>query len=128
MSAPDHTVLVVDDDDDLRTMVAFVLETAGYELRLATDGLDALEQLQAGLPDLILLDMRMPRMDGWEFGRRVRAMHGHRIPVVVMTAAEHAEKRAQEIDADDFVSKPFDVDHLLRVVARHLGGARPEPG
>lgn len=120
MTARERTVLVVDDDEDLRTMVAFVLESAGYGMRLAEDGLDALEQLGAALPDLILLDMRMPRMDGWELGRRIRAMHGRRIPVVVMTAAEHAEKHAKEIDADDFVAKPFDVDHLLRVVARHL--------
>jgi CheY-like chemotaxis protein len=120
MTARARTVLIVDDDEDLRTMVAFVCETAGYCVRLAADGIEALDQLDADLPDVILLDMRMPRMDGWDFGRRLRTLHGHRIPVVVMTAAEHAEKRAKEIDADDFVSKPFDVDNLLRVVARHL--------
>ncbi len=120
MATEGRTVLVVDDNEDLRTMVAFVLEVAGYGVRLAADGLEALEELGAGPPDLILLDMRMPRMDGWEFGRRVRAMNGHQIPVVVMTAAEHAEKRAKEIDADDFVAKPFDVDNLLHVVARHM--------
>jgi CheY-like chemotaxis protein len=120
MAPEERTVLVVDDDEALRTMVGFVLETAGYGVRLAEDGLEALEQIRTGLPDLILLDMRMPRMDGWEFGRRVRAAYGRRIPVVVLTAAEHAEKRAKEIDADDFVAKPFDVDNLLRVVARHL--------
>jgi CheY-like chemotaxis protein len=121
MMAPEqHTVLVVDDDPDLRTMVTLVLESGGYAVREAADGVEAIERLQEELPDLILLDMRMPRMDGWELGRRVRAMYRHEIPIVVMTAAEHAEKRASEIDADDFVSKPFDVDTVLRTVAHHI--------
>jgi CheY-like chemotaxis protein len=114
------TLLVVDDDEDLRTMVVQLLETEGYVVRAAADGLEALDLLETALPHLILLDMRMPRMDGWELGRRIRAMHGRKIPIVVMTAAEHAEKRAKEIEADDFVAKPFDVDNILRVIARHL--------
>jgi CheY-like chemotaxis protein len=81
---------------------------------------EALEHMSDVLPDLLLVDMRMPRMDGWELGRRVHQLHGHTIPIVVMTAAEQAEKRAKEIDADDFVAKPFDVDNLLRVVGRHV--------
>jgi two-component system response regulator MprA len=125
MATEQRTVLVVDDDEDLRTMVVFVLETAGYAVRVACDGIDALDQLKIGRPDLILLDMRMPRMDGWELGRRIRSLHDHTIPVVVMTAAEHAEKQAKEIEADDFVAKPFDVDNLLRVVARHIRRAVP---
>ena len=120
MVAEHPTVLVVEDDEDLRTMVGFALESEGYGVRLAADGIEALEQLEAELPDEILLDMRMPRMDGWEFAKRFRATYGHDVPVVVMTAAEHAEKRAKEIDADDFVAKPFDVDSLLRVVGRNV--------
>jgi CheY-like chemotaxis protein len=120
MATDQRTILVVDDDADLRTMVVLLLETAGYEVRVAADGVEALEQLKDGLPDLILLDMRMPRMDGWELGRRLRLAYGHEIPIVVMTAAERAEKRAKEIEADDFVAKPFDVDNLLRIVARNL--------
>ncbi|MGZ3451486.1 MAG: response regulator [Polyangiales bacterium] len=121
MSPKQATVLVVDDDDDLRTMVETILEDAGYVVRRAGDGVEALEQLaQMGRPDLILLDMRMPRMDGWELGRRVRSQYGREIPIVVMTAAEHAEKQAQEIDADAFVAKPFDIDNLLGVIARNL--------
>jgi CheY-like chemotaxis protein len=120
MDARERTVLVVDDDEDLRTVVALVLESAGYGVQLAADGQEALDQIEVALPDLVLLDMRMPRMNGWEFGQRVRAMYGHRIPVVVLTAAEQAEKRAKEIDADDFVAKPFDIDNLLRVVGRHV--------
>jgi CheY-like chemotaxis protein len=119
MPAERRTVLVVDDDADLRMMVEFVLEDAGYVVQLAADGLEALERLKMKLPDAILLDMRMPRMDGWEFGRHFRTQYGHSIPLIVMTASEHAEKQAKEIDADDFVAKPFDVDSLLRVVARH---------
>jgi CheY-like chemotaxis protein len=125
MAADRQTVFVVDDDEDLRMMVALVLQTEGYIVREASDGVEALEELRRGLPDLILLDMRMPRMDGWEFGRRVRDMHGHKIPIVVMTAAEHAEKRASEVDADDFVAKPFDIDKVLRIVSRHVANHGP---
>jgi two-component system response regulator MprA len=122
MPAKNRTVLVVDDDAALRMMVEFVLEGAGYVVQAAADGLEALEQVKAKQPDAILLDMRMPRMDGWEFGRRLRTEHGHSIPLIVMTASERAEQEAKEIDADDFVAKPFDVDNLLRVVARHQRG------
>jgi two-component system response regulator MprA len=118
MLSKNRTVLVVDDDPALRMMVEFVLEGAGYVVQLAADGLEALEQLRVKLPDAILLDMRMPRMDGWEFARRLRTEYGHAVPVIVMTASEHAEKQATEIDAEDFVAKPFDVDNLLRIVAR----------
>jgi CheY-like chemotaxis protein len=120
MAPQEITVLVVEDDEDLRAMVGFALETAGYGVRLAADGIEALEQLEAGLPDEILLDMRMPRMNGWELAKRIRETYGREVPLVVMTAAEHAEKRAKEIDADDFVAKPFDLDSLLRVVERNV--------
>jgi two-component system, chemotaxis family, chemotaxis protein CheY len=120
MPAEERTVLVVDDDADLRMMVGLVLEAEGYVVRRAADGLEALEQFEGELPDLVLLDMRMPRMDGWELGRRLRSQYGRALPVVVMTAAEHAERHAEEIGADGFVAKPFDIGHLLTVVSRHL--------
>jgi CheY-like chemotaxis protein len=119
-AAHERTILVVDDDEDLRSMVVLVLEDAGYRVRTAGDGIDALEHLARVRPDAILLDMRMPRMDGREFAKRLRTGAGSQIPLLVMTAAEQAEKWAREVGADDFVAKPFDIENLLRVVARHV--------
>jgi CheY-like chemotaxis protein len=111
-------VLVVEDDPDLRQLVELILESAGYGVKTAEDGQVALERLADGLPCLILLDMRMPRMDGWQFARAFRARYQHRAPIVVVTAAEEAARRAADIGADDHLDKPFDIDDLLRTVAR----------
>jgi CheY-like chemotaxis protein len=75
------------------------------------------------MPGLILLDMRMPVMNGWEFAREYRARHGRAAPIVVVTAAEDARARAQEIGADAWLEKPFDLDDVVRMVAQFLGPA-----
>lgn len=115
-------VLVVDDDPDIVEVVALVLEMSGYRVSRASDGRGALRVLEHGLPQLILLDMRMPVMDGWAFARELRARYGHRVPVIVMTAAEDARLRAREVEAEDVLCKPFDVDALLAAVLRHVSG------
>lgn len=122
MDAPSE-VLVVDDDPDLVEVMLLVLRGAGYAVRSAANGKQALEVVKAGKPALILLDMLMPVMDGWQFARELRAGWGREVPVVVVTAADHARARSDEIAADEVLPKPFDVDELLRVVARHC----PEP-
>ncbi|NMO18246.1 response regulator [Pyxidicoccus fallax] len=111
-------VLVVDDDPDVLEVVTLTLEMAGYRVSQAANGQLALAELARELPGLILLDMRMPVMDGWTFARELRARHGHRIPVVVVTAAEDARLRAREVDAEAWLGKPFDVDTLLATVGR----------
>ncbi len=127
MRAPDD-VLVVDDDPDIVEVLQLVLREAGYAVRSAVNGKQALEAVVARTPALILLDMLMPVMDGWQFTRELRARHGRTVPIVVVTAAEHARAWSEEIGADDVLPKPFDVDELLRLVARHGSkGAAHQP-
>lgn len=115
-------VLVVEDDDGIRDLVDIVLSSAGYEVLTASDGAAALQVVSEIHPDLILLDMRMPVMDGWELARRYRAGPAPHAPIVVLTAARDAAARAAEIDADGYLGKPFDVRELLSTVSAY---ARP---
>jgi CheY-like chemotaxis protein len=120
-------VLVVEDDQDLLGLVEMLLQDAGYKVRTASNGMQALERASEELPGLILLDMRMPVMNGWEFAREFRGRHGRACPIVVVTAAENAQLRAQEIEAEAWLAKPFDLDDVLRMAARflpHPSGAR----
>jgi CheY-like chemotaxis protein len=119
------TVLVVDDEMDIRSVVEMMLTDAGYEVTTAEDGAEALRVVDQTLPAVILLDMRMPVMDGWEFARRFRERYNHSAPIIVMTAAENAEARAAEVDAEDYIGKPFDLRGLVRVVNRYANGAPP---
>jgi DNA-binding response OmpR family regulator len=113
-------LLVVEDDPDLSGLLKMILADAGYSVRVAENGAAALALVADEMPGLILLDMRMPVMNGWEFAREFRARHGRAARVVVVTAAENARLRAQEIDADGWVEKPFELDAVLDVVALQL--------
>lgn len=117
-----ESVLVVEDDQDLSGLLELLLVDAGYRVRLAGDGRAALARVQEEMPGVILLDMRMPVMNGWEFAREFRARFGRACPVVVVTAAENARLRAEEIGAEGWLSKPFDVDDVLAMVDRQLHG------
>ncbi|HEX9017254.1 MAG TPA: response regulator [Chloroflexota bacterium] len=113
-------MLIIDDDRDLLELMAFVLSAEGFDVETAGEGREALDKVGESMPGLILLDMKMPVMNGWEFAAEFHRRHGAGIPIVVVTAAENAEKRAEEIGASGWVSKPFDVGYLVRVVRRHL--------
>ncbi len=117
------SVLVVEDDPDLLALVEIILSDAGYAVAVASDGAQALSLVKERMPSVILLDMRMPVMNGWEFAREYRARHGRATPIVVVTAAEDARARAQEIGADAWLEKPFDLDEVVRMVARFVGPA-----
>ncbi len=91
-------VLVVDDDPDLRDLVAMTLESDDLEIECAANGLEALAVLERKRPDLILLDMKMPIMDGWEFCRQVAGTDHP--PIAVVTAAADPAERAREVNAD----------------------------
>jgi CheY-like chemotaxis protein len=108
-------ILVVDDERDIRSTVAEMLEVEGYAVDLAANGADALEVVERRAPDVILLDMRMPVLDGWGFAAELRR-RGRQIPIVVMTAARDAVRWADEIAASGAVAKPFGFDDLLRAV------------
>ena len=112
-------ILIVEDDDNIRDLVDLVLSGAGYEVVSAPDGQAALQAIGQARPDLVLLDMRMPVMDGWEFARQYRAQPAPHAPIVVLTAARDAAERAAEIHANGYLGKPFDVDDLLTLVSHH---------
>lgn len=114
---PDLHVLVVDDEPDIRATVAAMLEIEGYLVAEAANGADALARVEERVPDVILLDMRMPVLDGWGFASELRR-RGHRVPIVVMTAARDAAHWAGEIAAAAFVAKPFGLDDLIGAVER----------
>jgi two-component system response regulator MprA len=110
-------VLVVDDDPGILATVADALDLEGYRVRTATNGREALEVLETTTPSVILLDIRMPVLDGPSFVKRMRE-RGTTSRILVMTAAENAKRWAEDVGADDFLAKPFDLDDLLAAVAR----------
>jgi CheY-like chemotaxis protein len=113
----DTPILVVDDDPSILDTVKEILEFEGYGVETAGNGAEALEAVDRVHPSLVLLDMRMPVLDGWGFAREARARN---LPVriVVMTAAQDARRWAEEIQAEGFVAKPFDLNDLLSTVER----------
>jgi len=114
-------ILVVDDDPSIVEVISEILTAEGHEVVAAENGAEALEKVDG--ESLILLDMRMPVLDGWGFVERFRAA-GKRSPIVVMTAAENARRWADEIRAEGYLAKPFEMDTLIAAVARHT----TEPG
>jgi CheY-like chemotaxis protein len=121
------TILVVDDDGDLRELLRLLLESAGYAVETARDGREALQRVTAHPPAVVLLDMKMPVMNGWQFAEALRRDFNHRVPIVVVTAAEDARKSAQEVDAEGFLGKPFDLDDVLAAVARYSADSTARP-
>jgi CheY-like chemotaxis protein len=119
------TVLVVDDDTSILDTVSSILAGEGYEVVSASSGQEALDAVARKVPLLILLDMRMPVMDGWAVARALRGQ-GISVPIVVMTAADSAQRWAAEVGAEGYLAKPFGLDELLATVERFRGsGGRP---
>jgi len=112
-------VLIVEDDPDLLDMMEIVLDSADYPVRKALNGKEALEATREQMPGLILLDMKMPVMDGWEFAQRFKREFDGAAPIVVVTAAADAKMRAEEIGAQGYLAKPFEIDDLIRCVNKH---------
>lgn len=116
VAAPVH-VLIVDDDPGIRGFIHATLRTEGYSVAVAANGRQALERIAEQRPDVILVDLSMPVMNGWQLNDHLRA-HDAGIPVVFMTAGFSAQAEAESHGAAASLSKPFDVDSLLHVVAR----------
>ena len=106
-------ILVVDDDTDIRALLRELLERRGFSVAEAADGRQALQELYGGRPDLVLLDVGMPGMDGWTTLERIRELSD--VPVVMLTArsAELEKTRGLRAGADDYVTKPFGRQELL---------------
>jgi CheY-like chemotaxis protein len=118
-SAP--TILVVDDDVHIREFVCEALDFEGYEARSAGDGCAALDVLAGWRPDLILLDLNMPRMDGWTFcARQQETPEIANIPIALMSAAHNLRSRALPCTPVAILEKPFELDDLLQHVAQVL--------
>lgn len=113
----EHPILIIDDDLAILQTVSDILEFEGYPVVRATNGAEGLDMLDLVQPSLILLDMRMPVLDGWGFARTLQS-RGIRLPILVMTAAQDARRWAQEIGADAYIAKPFDMMDLLNTVER----------
>jgi CheY-like chemotaxis protein len=122
-------VLVVDDDEVIRQLIAVNLTLEGFDVATAIDGQDCLDKVQAIAPDVITLDVMMPRLDGWETAIQLRKIpETAHIKVVLITARAQEDDitRGRGVGADAYLTKPFDPGEMIRVI-RELAGAPPSP-
>jgi two-component system, OmpR family, alkaline phosphatase synthesis response regulator PhoP len=120
---PRKKILLADDEEDIKVVVKFYLESRGYDVLTAYDGLDTISMAESELPDLILLDVMMPVLDGFEVARRLKAnMNTRGIPIIMLSAASQAEsvKRGMDAGARDYVIKPFEPQALEKMIENVL--------
>jgi two-component system, chemotaxis family, chemotaxis protein CheY len=121
LTGPDlTTVLVVDDDPGILDVLEQALDAEGYRVVMASNGREALRQVSERRPDIMLVDLMMPVMDGWEFVRHCRA-DGQvaQTPVIILSAARNVDQAAHDLGVQAVISKPFDLDTLLDLIAAH---------
>ena len=121
-----ETILIADDEANIRDLARLYLEKEGFRVRMAVDGAAALEEVRREPPALLILDLMMPRMDGWEVCRRVRA-EGN-LPILMLTARDQDIDKivGLEMGADDYLPKPFNPRELVARVRAILRRASPE--
>lgn len=120
----ERTVLIIEDEKLIIVSTQMVLEAAGFRVESATNGEDGISKARSKSPDLILLDIMMPGIDGWETLTRLkRDPATASIPVVIFTAREHARghQKSSEMGAADYFRKPFEPDELIELVEKHVG-------
>ena len=114
-------ILVVDDDRNLRKIIQTNLELAGFEVMAVPTGADALRALESTQPDLVVLDVMMPAMDGYEVARRIRSRPSNtHVPIIMLTAKGEIEDKLAGFEAgiDDYITKPFGPQELLACARR----------
>jgi CheY-like chemotaxis protein len=116
-------ILVVDDEQPIVSVLSRSLLARGYVVRTAATGSDALLALTEGVPDLMLLDINLPDLTGWEVLRRLAAADRERVPVIVFSASPLAPSRVQEFHPAGVLLKPFPIDALLRLVDEVTNGS-----
>jgi two-component system, OmpR family, KDP operon response regulator KdpE len=127
MTAKKTTILVVDDDVQLLKIVMHNLQAEGYQVLAVRDGEQALEAIERDAPDLVLLDVMLPRMDGFQVCQRVREFSA--VPIIMITARGRGQDKVKGLDlgADDYLAKPFRLDELLARVRAVLRRAQFTP-
>ena len=121
--ASNKTVLIVDDEPDTLELVKLVLESGGFKTVSAASGMEALREVDVSKPDLVLLDIMMPDMDGWEVFRKIKEINST-LPIAILTAKAQNFDRLLELHvlkADDYITKPFGKNELISKV-RKLSG------
>lgn len=120
-------ILVVDDDENIRELLRLHLSSAGYEVQVAADAIVAGYIVLKAPPDLIITDVTMPHMDGFEFVAALKSDPSlPNIPIIFLTSVEDGDSRGKELGAVGYVTKPVRADRLLSLVAQHVpGGAIP---
>ena len=115
-----RTVLVVDDDPGVLEVLELALSAEGYQVVLAHNGREALERAAAKRPNVMLVDLMMPIMDGWQFVRECRKIECYgQTPVIILSAARNVNEAARDLGVQAVVPKPFNLDDLLTLIASH---------
>lgn len=128
MDAP--LLLIVEDDADLRRILSLQLQHIGYRVELAADGEEGFDRARELVPDLILLDLMMPGMDGFQLLKRIKCLPGlDRTPVAILTASqdEHHRRKGLSHFADAFLTKPYQIDEIKGTIDRLLAAKGPAP-
>jgi DNA-binding response OmpR family regulator len=124
MADQQQRILVVDDEYDMVDLVQLILHAAGYQVATATSGQEALQKLSAENFDLLMLDVNMPDMDGWQLIQKVREHpETAQLPIIMVTAKSHSMDRIMGLSVlhvNDYITKPFGRQELVRCVAKHL--------
>lgn len=118
-------ILIVDDNNAIREMLVAVLEAANYSVRAAANGAEALALIEHECPSLILMDITMPGLTGYQVLQQLREKHGEHLPVVLVSALPEDEERGNALGkgATDYISKPFDIPSILHCVRRYMPDA-----
>ncbi len=118
-----RTILAVDDDEVMRSALRRILEEEGFKVHMAEDGLELSKVLETTRLDMILLDVNLPWVDGFELCRLIKSHHSLKsVPLILISARKAKEdvERGFEAGADDYVTKPFDIDHIVKIINQKI--------